>query len=61
MISHGGFINGLLRTLFNQPAGPLLFFQHYNTAITRIVFRTDGRLIVDYVNRVDFLPPEMLT
>jgi 2,3-bisphosphoglycerate-dependent phosphoglycerate mutase len=61
IISHGGFISRLLRFLFNEPSGRLVYHEHYNAAISRLEFRSDGLLIADYINRVDFLPREMLT
>jgi 2,3-bisphosphoglycerate-dependent phosphoglycerate mutase len=61
IVSHGGFINRLLKVLFNLPTGRLVFYEHYNTAVTRIVFNADGHLTANYINRVDHLPPDMLT
>jgi 2,3-bisphosphoglycerate-dependent phosphoglycerate mutase len=60
-VSHGGFADALLKALFNQPADRGLFYYHYNTAISRIEFRDDGRLSVRYMNRVDHLPPELVS
>lgn len=56
IISHGGFADALLKALFNQLPGHHLFYSHYNTAITRVDFQTDGRLVLRYLNRVDHLP-----
>ena len=61
IISHGGFISRLLRALFNQPMARLVFYQHYNTALTRIRFRDGGLLIPDYINRVDHLPAALIS
>jgi broad specificity phosphatase PhoE len=61
MISHGGFMDALLKALFNQPADHRLFYYHYNTAISRIDFRSDGRLDFRYLNRLDHLPPELVS
>jgi 2,3-bisphosphoglycerate-dependent phosphoglycerate mutase len=60
-VSHGGFADALLKALFNQPADRGLFYYHFNTAISRIEFRDDGRLNVRYLNRVDHLPPELVS
>ena len=61
LVSHGGFVDALLKALFNQSADRGLFYYHYNTAISRIEFRDDGRLNVRYLNRVDHLPPELVS
>ena len=61
IISHGGFVDALLKALFNQSADRGLFYYHYNTAISRIDFREDGRLNVRYLNRVDHLPVELIS
>ena len=61
IVTHGGFLSRLIKYLFNEPAGRLVFHQHYNAAISRLEFRADGLLICNYLNRADFLPPDMLT
>ncbi len=61
MVSHGGFIDALLKALFNHLPDPRLFFYHYNTAITRIDFRHDGRLGIRCLNRIDHLPAELIS
>ena len=61
IVSHGGFIDALLKALFNQPPEGQLFYYHYNTAISRIDFRLDGRLDVRYLNRLDHLPPGLIS
>lgn len=67
IISHGGFINSLLGVIFgatkpNIFAGDLkgVWFGTSNTAITRVDFRPDFVLLV-YLNRVYFLPFELIT
>lgn len=74
VISHGGFYNYFLSTLFNIPwneadlevllENPQTFpkgrwFLMNNAAITRLDFENEVRLT--YHNRVDFLPAEMIT
>jgi broad specificity phosphatase PhoE len=61
IVSHGGFIDALLKALFNQFSDRRLFYYKYNTAISRIDFRADGRLDVRYLNRVDHLPPKLIS
>ncbi|MCD6289349.1 MAG: histidine phosphatase family protein [Anaerolineae bacterium] len=61
LISHGGFIDALIKALLSQLPGTHLAYHHHNTAITRIDFREDGRLDIRYLNRVDHLPAELIT
>jgi broad specificity phosphatase PhoE len=61
MVSHGGFIDALLKALFNQLPGYSLFYYHYNTAITRIDFLPGNRLDFRYLNRVTHLPPGLIS
>lgn len=61
IISHGGFVDALLKALFNQLPERSHFYYHYNTAISRVDFRSDGRLDICYLNRVDHMPPELVT
>lgn len=59
VVSHGGFYNVLLRTLFKIGRDDAWFGLN-NTAITRIDFRPNETNWV-YANRVDFLPRELIT
>ena len=61
MVSHGGFVDSLLKALTNQLPGRHLFYHHYNTGITRVDFRSDGRVDVRHLNRFDHLPPELIS
>jgi broad specificity phosphatase PhoE len=61
MISHGGFMDALLKAFFHQLPDRRLFYYHYNTSITRIDFRGDGRLDFCYLNRLSHLPPELVS
>jgi 2,3-bisphosphoglycerate-dependent phosphoglycerate mutase len=61
LVSHGTFAEALLRALLNLPADHRSYYSHYNTAITRIDFMSDGFLFVRYTNRLQHLPPEMVT
>jgi 2,3-bisphosphoglycerate-dependent phosphoglycerate mutase len=66
LVSHGGFYNYLLDALWNsdQIASRFpengIWFSLNNTGITRLDFDGD-RLAVVYMNRVDFLPPGLIT
>jgi 2,3-bisphosphoglycerate-dependent phosphoglycerate mutase/probable phosphoglycerate mutase len=61
LVTHGGFIDALLKALLNLLPGRHMAFYHYNTAITRLDFWDDGRLGLRYVNRVPHLSPKMIS
>ncbi len=61
IISHGGFIDALLKALFNQLPGCHLWYTHNNTGITQIVFSGEGCLEVRFLNRTEHLPPELIS
>lgn len=61
LISHGTFVDALLKAFFNQLPERELFYFHYNTAITRLDFMPNGTLYLRYLNRVQHLPPELIT
>jgi broad specificity phosphatase PhoE len=61
LVSHGGFIDALLKALCNQLPSHHLCYHHYNTAITRLDFDQDNRLHLRYLNRVDHLPSELIS
>jgi broad specificity phosphatase PhoE len=61
MVSHGGFIDSLIKALLNQLPYPQIFYHHYNTAITRIDFRADDTLDFRHINRFDHLPWELIS
>jgi 2,3-bisphosphoglycerate-dependent phosphoglycerate mutase len=61
LVSHGGFIDCLLKALLNNLPGSTHYYSHYNTAITRVDFIDDGTLILRCTNRIEHLPPELVT
>lgn len=61
IVSHAGFIDAFLKALLNQLPGYHLWYHQYNTAISRIDFGRDGRMHIRYLNRVDHLPPELIS
>jgi 2,3-bisphosphoglycerate-dependent phosphoglycerate mutase/probable phosphoglycerate mutase len=61
MVSHGGFVDSLLKALTNQLPGRHVFYHHYNTGITRVDFSSKGRVDVRHLNRFDHLPPELVS
>lgn len=66
VVSHGMFYNVLLSVLLNLPAPrqSKIWFSINNAGITRIdfeLFEEQEALRIAYHNRVDFLPPELVT
>lgn len=61
LVTHGTFIDALIKALFNLLPSRHMFFFHYNTAITRIDFVEKGRIYVRHVNRIDHLPADLVT
>jgi 2,3-bisphosphoglycerate-dependent phosphoglycerate mutase len=66
VISHGGFYNSLLAVLLKLPEPEKAWFVLNNAAITRIDFHDASdefaeHIALAYMNRVDFLPPELVT
>jgi 2,3-bisphosphoglycerate-dependent phosphoglycerate mutase len=65
-VSHGGFYNYLLRAILGLPdlepeeAPDRLWFAANNASITHIAFDGDRRVVM-YLNRVDFLPTDLIT
>jgi broad specificity phosphatase PhoE len=60
VVSHGGFYNDLLAAILNLPDREGYWFLLNNAGITRIDF-DDERIGLVYLNRVDFLPREIIT
>jgi broad specificity phosphatase PhoE len=61
MISHGTFIDHLLKRLLGIPPGQHMYFSHANTGITRIEFTADDFVVLRYLNRFYHLPPSMVS
>jgi 2,3-bisphosphoglycerate-dependent phosphoglycerate mutase len=59
IISHGGFYNHLLRAIFKIGREDCWFGLN-NAAITRLDFHAEGVDLV-YMNRLDFMPSELVT
>jgi 2,3-bisphosphoglycerate-dependent phosphoglycerate mutase len=60
VISHGAFMSMLLKTLLGRLPHDAFSFPHFNTAISKLDFRSDGRIVVVYTNRIHFMPLELL-
>jgi 2,3-bisphosphoglycerate-dependent phosphoglycerate mutase len=61
LVGHGMFTNLLLKALLNQLPSAGVYYRHYNTGITRVNIEPDGFVELRYLNRVNHLPPELLT
>lgn len=61
LVTHGTFADALVKAFLNLLPGDELRFFHYNTAITRIDFRNDGKTILRYLNRIEHLTPELMS
>ncbi len=60
LITHGGFYNHLLAILLNLSNKEDVWFTLNNCALSRIDVTEHGIALV-YLNRIDFLPPDLLT
>jgi broad specificity phosphatase PhoE len=61
LVTHGGFMDFLIKALFNQMPSEHMFYYNRNASISHLRLNGDGRLLVYYLNRVGHLPPELLT
>jgi broad specificity phosphatase PhoE len=61
IVSHGTFIDSLIKALFSQIPENRYFYFHNNTAITCIDFAQHDTLYMRYQNRTTHLPPEMIS
>jgi 2,3-bisphosphoglycerate-dependent phosphoglycerate mutase len=63
VVSHGNFYRHLMAMLLRMPDPQAFFFGMNNTALSRIDFpTTEGEIVViHYQNRVDHLPPQLIT
>lgn len=60
LVSHAGFLDILLKAIFDQlPSRPYTMrYYHNNTAITRINYQ-GSRPVLRYMNRLEHLPPDL--
>ncbi len=61
LVTHGTFIDCLIKALLNQLPDNRHYHMHNNTGITRVDFLDGDRLLVRYINRVDHLKPELIS
>jgi 2,3-bisphosphoglycerate-dependent phosphoglycerate mutase len=61
LVTHGTFMDALVKALLNQLPTQQHFFLHYNTAITRFDFMDGDRVLMRYLNRTEHLPRHLIT
>ncbi len=61
LVTHGTFADRLIKAIFNMLPSTEFGFTHYNTAITRIDFRVDAKIVMRYQNRVEHLTAELMS
>lgn len=61
LVSHQSFFGAVLHRLFSMPPYGPTYFNHFNAAIASLDFAPNGVLFVRYLNRIEHLPPELVT
>lgn len=61
IITHGAFATLLLRAILGEPVVQPVYYHLDNASISLIRFRANGEISVRYLNRLDHLPPDMIT
>jgi 2,3-bisphosphoglycerate-dependent phosphoglycerate mutase len=61
VVSHGGFYNLLVHAILNLPEDSGLWFLMNNTAVSYFRFSENNRVLVGFMNRTDFLAPDLIT
>ena len=59
LVAHGGFISSFLCTLFHLKPAEGTAFQSYNCSISRITFKNDEKIMIQYLNHFSFLPENL--
>ena len=59
LVTHGNFMSLLIQALGNQLPGGSEIYEHDNTAITRIAYEPQNKILVEYINRIENLPDGM--
>lgn len=59
IVSHAGFYNLLMHTILERPMEHRTWFVMNNAAISRLDF--GASLVIVYMNRTDYQPPELIT
>lgn len=58
LVIHGTFADALLKSFLNLLPNHETYFAMYNTGITRVDFRRDGKIVPRYFNRTAHLAPD---
>jgi len=61
LVSHGGFLSCLLQALGRQLPAEGFYYEHGNTAITRLRLGADGTVVLLFSNRLDHLSGDLLS
>jgi broad specificity phosphatase PhoE len=61
IVTHGFFMNLLLKALLSQIPARNLYYYHNNTGITRLDINAEGFMVLRYLNRTEHLSADMLT
>ena len=61
LITHGAFMNALLKELLGTATSEFIRFRHHNTGITRINLSNDGRLELWSLNQVYHLSNDLIS
>ncbi|MEZ4623031.1 MAG: histidine phosphatase family protein [Caldilineaceae bacterium] len=61
MVSHGTFLDALIKALLGHDFAAQMYYTHYNTAITRLDFTPKGFLLMRYLNRTEHLTPDLIS
>jgi 2,3-bisphosphoglycerate-dependent phosphoglycerate mutase len=60
IVMHGGIFTRIIGTIFNIQVDHY-WFNMNNCGISRVDIRDDGRVMMAYMNKTDFLPDELIT
>jgi 2,3-bisphosphoglycerate-dependent phosphoglycerate mutase len=61
LVTHGTFMDQLIKALLDAGEQPAFHFSHINTAISRLDFLAEGFVAVRYLNRAPHLPLSIYT
>lgn len=61
LVSHGTFIDALIKALLNNLPSASYYHLHYNTGFTRLDLRPGHETHIRYINRITHLEPALIT
>lgn len=61
IVTHGGFIDALIKALLNHSPSPGYFHHNFNTGISFIHFTRYKHIDIRYLNRIGHLPAELVS